>query len=243
MVGMAIRTMLPRLARLAVSVLLPQSCVLCGAIVAADVGWPLCRQCAARLGAERAADAVRERCAICGKPLISRHGRCTRCRTASYDFDSVHPLFRYAGDIRLLVLAYKGGRRSLSGFFAEELAAVVAARFSGRVVIPVPPRPGKLRRKGWDQVEAIASILERKYDVTVLRALVRTAGAEQKVLNLEQRAANMRGTIRLAPGTVVPADPVLLDDVLTTGATLSACAGCLKAGSANRVDAVTIAAD
>ncbi len=243
MVGMATRTMLPRLARLAVSVLLPQSCVLCGAGVAADAVWPLCLPCSIRLRAERAADARRERCAICGKPLISRHGRCTRCRTASYDFDSVYPLFRYADDIRSLVLAYKGGRRSLSGFFAEELAAVVAGRFSGRVVIPVPPRPGKLRRTGWDQVEAIVSILERKYDVVVLRALVRTAGSEQKVLNLEERAANMRGTIRLAPRAVVPVDPVLFDDVLTTGATLSACAGCLKSGSANRVDAVTIAAD
>jgi len=240
---MITKTTPPRLARLAVSLMLPQSCVLCGAEVEPDAAWPLCRSCAVRLRIERAADANRERCAVCGKPLISRHGRCTRCRTASYDFDTVYPLFRYADDVRSLVLAYKGGRRSLSGFFAEELADVMAARFGGRVMIPVPPRPGKLRRKGWDQVEAIASILERKYGVIVLRALVRTAGAEQKVLNLEERAINMRGTIRLVPGTVVPADSVLFDDVLTTGATLSACAGCLKLAAAGRVDAVTIAAD
>jgi len=240
---MIAKTMLPRLARVAASLMLPQSCVLCGAGVEPDAAWPLCRSCAARLRAERAADANRERCAVCGKPLISRHGRCTRCRTASYDFDTVYPLFRYADDVRSLVLAYKRGRRSLSGFFAEELASVLAVRFGGRVMIPVPPRPGKLRRKGWDQVEAIISILERKYGIIVLRALVRTAGAEQKVLNLEERAVNMRGTIRLVPGSVVPADPVLFDDILTTGATLSACAGCLKLATANRVDAVTIAAD
>ena len=243
-VGMFTRATVPRLARIAISLALPQTCMLCGGRVHPDAEWPLCGSCALQLRNERAADARRERCAVCGKPLISRHGRCTRCRASSYEFDTVYPLFRYADDVRLLVLAYKsGGRRSLSGFFAEDLAEVIAARFRGRVVIPVPPRPGKLRRKGWDQVEAIAAILERKHGIPVLRALARSAAAEQKVLNLEERAANMRGTIRLVTGMVVPADPVLFDDILTTGATLSACAACLKSASATRVDAVTIAAD
>lgn len=234
----------PRLARTAISLVLPQSCVLCGAAVEPDCGWPVCGPCVAVLEAELAEDAGRQRCEICGKPLISRHGRCTRCRTATYDFDSVYPLFRYADDVRALVLAYKGaGRRSLSGFFAKQLASVVSARFEGRVLVPVPPRPGKLRRRGWDQVEAVASILEREYGIPVLRALTRSVAAEQKALNLEERAANMRGTIRLARDIEVPADPVLLDDILTTGATLSACAACLKSAHAVRVDALTIAAD
>lgn len=227
-----------------VSLVLPQTCVLCGAAVEPASGWPLCHSCESRLLAELARDAGRERCEVCGKPLVSRHGRCTRCRTSSYDFDSVYPLFRYADDVRALVLAYKGtGRRSLSGFFAGQLAAVVSTRFSGRVLVPVPPRPGKQRRRGWDQVEAIASILERDYGIPVLRALARSAAAEQKALNLEQREANMRGTIRLARGIDVPANPVLFDDILTTGATLSACAACLKSARAVRVDALTIAAD
>jgi predicted amidophosphoribosyltransferase len=186
-----------------------------------------------------------------------------RCRSVAFGFDSAYPLFRYAGTVRSAVLAYKSGRRrSLASFFAQAIAGVLESRYPGRVVVPVPPRPGKRRRKGWDQVEDIAGILERRHGVTVARVLVRADGLEQKALDLEGRAANMRGRIRvkdrLAPrkllgrprtcgsaaGTVpVPRAPVLLDDVLTTGATLSACASALKAAGAARVDAVAIAAD
>ena len=141
------------------------------------------------------------------------------------------------------MLSYKAGRRSLAGFFAEALAAAVDLRFPGRVIVPVPPRPGKLRRKGWDQVEAIASLLESRHCLPVASILVRADGRQQKALDLEARNANMKGKITVRKGAFVPSDPVLLDDVLTTGATLSACAAALRLAGAARVDAMAIAAD
>jgi len=172
-----------------------------------------------------------------------------RCRGVEFGFDSAWPLFRYAGMVRALLLAYKSGqRRSLALFFAGVIAQALQDRYPGRAVVPVPPRPGKLRRKGWDQVEDLARILERRHGVIVWRILTRADGKQQKALGLEDRADNMRmkiGVVRTRRGQpcVVPADPVLLDDVLTTGATLSECARTLKEAGSVRVDAVAIAAD
>lgn len=230
------------------AIVAPRYCVLCGepaepSARGASRG-PLCEACADALLSELRRGAGVERCSSCGKPLVSESGRCMRCRGAEYGFDSAYPLFRYAGAARSLILAYKSGaRRSLAPFLAMMLAAALRERYPGRVVVPVPPRPGKLRRKGWDQVDDIARILARRHGVVIGRILERADGEEQKALDLRGRAANMRGRIRLGRGAVTTADPVLLDDILTTGATLSECAATLRSAGALRVDAVTIAAD
>lgn len=235
--------------RLINSLLAPRFCVLCGAIVLFPDDYPLCTACAEAILSQANAMAPLDRCASCGKPLISEHDRCTRCRVTTYGFDSAFPLFSYSGDVRLLILAYKtGGRRSLAGLFAHLIAAVLVERYPGRILVPVPPRPGKLRRKGWDQIEDIAKVLEHRYGFTVQRILVRSGDNQQKGLGLEARAANMRGTIRVecerkGRHPAIPENPVVLDDVFTTGATLSACADVLKAAGSYRVDAISIAAD
>lgn len=172
-----------------------------------------------------------------------------RCRSVEYGFDSAFPLFRYAGNVRTTILAYKSARRrSLARFFAEAVAQALVERYPGRVIVPVPPRPGKLRRKGWDQVEDLARLLECHHGIIVKRILTRADGSQQKALDLQGRAANMHGKIGIAKAFerrsyAVPSDPVLLDDVLTTGATLSECARALKAAGSIRVDAVALAAD
>lgn len=231
------------LARSVISLAAPFLCVVCGDEAGPQAHWPLCPVCSASLLESAAAMARASRCSVCGKPLCSEHSPCMRCRTTSYAFDSACPLWRYDGELRSLVLAYKAGRRSLAGFFAEALASAVSMRFPGRVIVPVPPRPGKLRRKGWDQVEAIVRLLESCHGLTVARILARADGRQQKALDLEARAANMKGKITVKKGAFVPMDPVLLDDVLTTGATLSACAAVLRQAGATRIDAMALAAD
>jgi len=230
--------------RTVLSFLLPFRRVLCDARVPPGAAWPLCAACEAAL-LNAADDGLHAtRCTSCGKPIISEKGRCMRCRTHAYSFDSAYPLFRYDGDARNLILAYKSKkRRSLALFLALLIARGIEEKYPGRIVVPVPPRSGKKRRKGWDQVEDIARILESRHGVTVSRVLGRRDGLEQKSLNLEERKLNMAGTIFMRKGLIAPGQPVLLDDVLTTGATLSECAAILKAGGANRVDACVIAAD
>lgn len=227
-----------------VSILLPRWCVLCGTKVRGGMEWPLCDECSKNLLARYSYGAASARCPRCGKSVFSEAGLCMRCRDSTYTFDSAWPLFRYAGSLRTLVLSYKSrGRRSLAPWFAAVLAEALREQFPGRVVIPVPPRPGKLRRKGWDQVEDIVRILERHYGVPVVRALRRADGIEQKALDFNHRAANVRGRIGVLEGFCIPVNPILFDDVMTTGATLSECAAALKTAGAVRVDALAICAD
>ncbi|TFG85148.1 MAG: ComF family protein [Spirochaetales bacterium] len=220
--------------------LFPRSCVVCGGAVPAGLGWPLCDACEASLQPISGT-----RCIRCGKSLISERELCMRCRCSVYDFDSAFPLFRYAGNVKKLLVAYKaGGRRSLSRLMARYLADGLRTTYPGAVVVPVPPRPGKLRRKGWDQVEDLARALELRHGVAVARLLGRRGSAiEQKNLDFAGRAANMQGAFAVK----APLDPslryVLLDDVLTTGATLSECARVLKASGATLVAAMVFAAD
>ena len=226
------------------SIVLPRWCVICGSLVQGGMHWPLCEECSQLIRTRYGYVKSGPRCIKCGKPLCSEIGQCIRCRMGGYSFDSAWPLFRYAGELRTLVLAYKSrGRRSLAPWFAAMLAEALRERYPGRIIIPIPPRPGKLRRKGWDQVEDIAWILERRFGMPVERALRRADGVEQKSLDLAHRAANVRGRIGVRKGFRIPVDPVLFDDVMTTGATLSECAAVLKSAGAVRVDALAVCAD
>lgn len=166
-----------------------------------------------------------------------------RCRISSRAFDSAYPLYSYAGAMRELVTAYKKGRRrSLAPFFASLLEKEIRARWPDRVLVPVPPRPGKLRAQGWDQVELIAAILESG-GMVVSRPLERLSSSEQKKLGRGERGANAATAYRLKPGASVPGLPLLIDDVVTTCATLDSCAAELKKGGAESVAALVIAAD
>ena len=134
---------------------LPRSCVLCGYPLPPRRDahpWPLCSDCSVMLRPWAG-----ERCESCGLPLISEHGRCMRCRGIERAFDSAYPLFSYAGAARELISAYKKSRRrSLAPFFADIFAKTIEEKWPDRIIVPVPPRPGKARASGWDQVEEIA---------------------------------------------------------------------------------------
>ncbi len=169
-----------------------------------------------------------------------------RCRGREWAFDSAYPLFNYLGRAEALISAYKfGGRLSLAPFFCTLLAQALTERWPGWPLVPVPPRPGKIRRQGWDQVELLARGLERR-GFTVLRLLERRPSLEQKKLGLEARFENARCAYGLRRGlSLSPAglSLVLLDDVFTTGATAEACALALKNAGASHVGFISIAAD
>jgi ComF family protein len=136
-----------------------------------------------------------------------------------------------------LLRAYKfRGQRSLAHFFAAKILEARDIFFDGAVfgeltLVPVPPREGKIKKAGWDQIEAIARILEKR--VTVRRCLKRLPSMSQKKLNAEERAKNLKGRIICAKKP--PRNILLFDDVYTTGATLEVCSAALKESGAEKV--------
>ncbi len=215
----------------------PGRCLLCGCwlLQHGAPGSPICTDCQASL---RAIGPLR--CQSCGMPLISERAVCMRCRSAAYAFRGNEALFRYAGAARELVQQLKfEGRTRVAAVFADLLAPRLAESAPGRCVVPVPPRVG---RKTPDAVELISRALERRHGATVIRALQRTGGAQQKSLDLAERRRNLKGRIRLSvPGSVLPGSVVLLDDVFTTGATLDACAAALREAGCVEVLGFTLA--
>ena len=216
--------------------LFPSGCGICGAQFAgANEAWyGLCDPCCAGI-----APAAGQCCDVCGRPLVSEHCRCLSCRDGEKrSFDSVTVLFPYTGKYRLLLTAYKfGAHPALGNFFAQKILEAVGSRVPGNaVIVPVPPRPGKIKQAGWDQVDYLARLLKRGGEapgVNVRRCLKRLKSQAQKRLNREQRMKNLQGRIVLKGRA--PQTALLVDDVMTTGATLDVCASALKQGGAEKV--------
>jgi ComF family protein len=223
--------------------LFPFGCSLCGAGLA-DGGetWRgLCRSCLEEIEREIGEHRAGETCDYCGKPLISEHERCLSCRQEeSRSFDRAKVLFPYMGKYRKLLSAYKFGKNlALGNFLAEKIREAVEENtfLANLHIVPVPPRPGKIRKSGWDQVEYLARLLEKncgnRGGLTVNRCLKRMPSQSQKELDAENRRRNLRG--RIVTVKQVPKAAVVLDDVMTTGSTLDACAAALKEKGAETV--------
>ncbi|MDR0494075.1 MAG: ComF family protein [Treponema sp.] len=223
--------------------LFPFGCSLCGAGLA-DRGetWRgLCRSCHEGIERELGGHRAGETCDCCGKPLISEQGRCLSCRQEeSRSFDQVKVLFPYMGKYRKLLAAYKFDMNlAVGNFLAEKIreAAEELSFLPDMRIVPVPPRPGKIRAKGWDQVEYLARLLEKNSghgnSLSVNRCLKRMPSKSQKELDKENRRHNLRGRIVMA--SQAPKTAVVLDDVMTTGSTLDACAAVLKENGSETV--------
>jgi ComF family protein len=161
--------------------------------------------------------------------------------------------FPYAGEYRTLMGAYKYGRnRNLGNFLAavilQNLPLFVDPLEIPECWVPVPPRPGKIKKTGWDQVTFLCRCLERfkrfgplgqgLRDFYIYPCLKRLPSRLQKELNREDRLRNLKGRIRLTKP--VPRRVLLLDDVITTGATLEAASDALKEGGALEVLGLTL---
>ncbi len=145
--------------------------------------------------------------------------------------DAARALFHYSGDAGRLLRAYKFGRhRNAAAFISELYAAAVLdlEKESGLAltVVPVPPRPGKIKTTGWDQMEAIARALNAGHGRRASRCLRRTDGAVQKLLGREARMENARSLFSCIGKP--PSAAALIDDVTTTGSTLAGCSRALK---------------
>jgi ComF family protein len=225
--------------------LLPGSCAACGAAGPA----PLCARCTA---ACRRPDGPC--CLRCGAPWTRRRadglgcGRCLRFGR-SFAFDTAVGLWRYRGTVRRLVHAFKYGRREdllapLGGLLADSpRCAAVACGRPALLVVPVPARRASRRQRGYDQAEGLAEGLAHRRGLPVdARALVRRREeAAQAGRTRAQRRRQAAAAFRARRSRVLGRHVLLVDDVLSTGATADAASRALLLAGAASVGVAVLA--
>ncbi len=140
-------------------------------------------------------------------------------------------------------LKYAGERR-LAGPLGEAIARRwAAAGAGGDVLVPVPASPDRVRERGYDQAALLAGVAARHLRLRAEPALMRARHtAAQFDLDRGARGANVAGAFQvIRPAAIHARWVVLVDDVVTTGATLAACATALLEGGATAVSAITVA--
>lgn len=147
----------------------------------------------------------------------------------------------YGGPARRALhrLKYAGAAR-LAPILAEiarpAFGRLLAIAGGDALLVPVPAARDRELARGYNQAALLAAALARTHRLTVRPLLVRaTVTVAQHRLDRAARRRNLRDAIRPAPGARVPATVILVDDILTTGATLEACADALVAAGCESV--------
>jgi len=233
----------------------PPFCPVCRAALQEDRRYPLCGACWAAL--PRIAPPW---CRRCGQPMaafppagVPRDGTeagplCGPCRRRPPAFAYARAALRYEDTAREALHALKfGGHRALAAPLADVVVSVLAGRWPAGppdVVLPVPLHPRRERERGFNQAELIARRLGQEWGCPVRpEVLARVVATEsQTALDSAARLANVQGAFRLRrPELVAGRHVILVDDILTTGATVSACARALEAGGPRRIGVVAVA--
>ena len=189
-------------------------------------------------------------CSVCGDGCEVRRRLCERCERAHRGPAPVGSAVRgivetwaaapYDGAARQLVGALKfRARVGLADDAASLIAVRVPSLLAAGTIVPVPPAPARRRRRGFDAAEAIAAALARQCGLPMAPCLTRSESARQVG---RRRAERLADPPRVSAASSVPSEVVLVDDVMTTGATLAACSLALRGAGASRVVAVTFAA-
>jgi ComF family protein len=226
------------------SLLYPPVCTICGANVRA--GEYLCSHCESK-----AIRIVAPFCQTCSEPFegaITGAFTCANCAHRTIHFDAAVAAYRSRGIVRELIHDFKYRRQIyLRHLVARWLCAAMnderlrTCRFN--VIIPVPLHPARQRERGFNQATLLAELLSAEISIQSKPLLERIRyTTTQTALDRAERMENLHGAFRLRKNTDVRGLRVLLiDDVLTTGSTLSECARILKRAGAISVYAATAA--
>ena len=187
-------------------------------------------------------------CAVCGAGCSTDDLLCCRCTREIAEspggpvpvpgVDAAGAATAYEGAARHLVAALKFGRRlALAQAAADAIASSMPGSRPGSVLVPVPPDPLRHRLRGFDAAHELAKALGRRLGHPVLPSLQRSHSRRQVG---RPRADRLTGP---AVKALAEAPPVatLVDDVITTGSTLAACAAALRAGGSEEVLALAFA--
>lgn len=229
------------LARAFVDILFPRFCIACGKPMPADIEPDICPACEPTL----ALPAGRY-CPRCAFPMAEFASTCAHCRSMNLAFAASTAFGPFAGILRDRLLAYKyGGKRFLARTFGALTAHAARSAWpdiSFQAVLPVPLHRSRKSERGFDQAEDLAYHTARFLGVKHRPGLLkRTKFTESQVgLTKAARLANVKGAFKAVSRP--PTGRVLIvDDIMTTGATASEAARALKKAGVENVYAVVVA--
>jgi competence protein ComFC len=232
-----------------VSVVFPSGCRICERVLTSASRVPICQECLSSF--EQVPSVI---CEVCGRPLpglARQEGEpvlCPACQDRTYAFDRASSFAVYEGAVVRAILLLKFEQiEPLGAWFSERLAEMANADttlLSADVVVPVPLHREREKERGYNQAALLSKPLAKRLRLPHKGVLLMRTRArpDKQVLSLEERWESLRGAFATRPGSQVDNLRVLLvDDVLTTGATLDACARALREAGAKSVIGLTVA--
>jgi ComF family protein len=240
---------LESLAGAVASVLFPSGCRICEALLTRADRLPMCDAC---LNSFREMPA--EICERCGQPwteggdVDGDETVCRECRERGFAFDAARSFGVYDGALARAIVLMKYERiEPLGAWFARRLAEVaqrIPRQFAPDLIVPVPLHRTRQKERGFNQVDLFGRSLAKKLGLPYRPVLLKRERArpEKHLLHFEERWEAVRGAFVIREGGRVDNLRILLlDDVMTSGATLDACTRALREAGAKSVAGLTIA--
>lgn len=235
----ALKNLLPPFAESFLQFLYPENvaCVICGAEL--DNRETVCKNCFNKL------PFIQNPCEKCGCAVFSAN-LCVRCKSASFYFDKCVSVCAYDNFIKEIVHRFKNGEKYLKKLFAALMAEKLKnSGIAFDIAAAVPVTEKVLKKRGYNQSGLLCEIIAKKLNLPQNgNALKKIKDTDfQKNLSAAKRQKNIEGAFILSDKNPFKNKTVLLiDDVITTGSTLSECAKTLKKGGARVVFCCTFAA-
>ena len=186
-------------------------------------------------------------CLRCGEPLNSMANYCLNCKNSKHYFKRNLSAFTYDKPVsdHIMNLKYNNKRylgEIFTGFLVQKY---IELGISAELIIPVPLHPNRLKERGFNQAEIIANPLAQKLNIPIsIDALTRIKDTPKQSLSKshEDRLLNIKDAFEVNDKSKIKGKTILLiDDVYTTGSTLSECANALLKAKAKEVYCLTVA--
>ncbi len=225
--------------------LFPPKCLLCNDFYTPENGRYFCNNCY-----DGFSFITKPICNKCGGPFQTEEGEdhiCGQCIKNKPFFDRARSIGKYDGTLRKAIHGFKYNKKSL---LSKPLSQILAE--AGReildterydTIIPVPMHVKRLRQRGFNQALVLAKKAGKAWGIRVdTRSLERKTWAPpQTMLSRKKRHKNIKGTFNCRPEKIRNRNLLLIDDVYTSGSTVSECAKILKKSGALKVDVLTLA--
>jgi ComF family protein len=223
----------------------PDDCRVCGEPLTEAGAVPVCAGC---LRAPKPLEAEFF-CSVCRTPFVhdsplDEEGVCRLCRSGARAFDAAYAYGGYDGVLRKLIHLFKyAGMRPLARPFGNWLARALPGDERLDAIVPMPLHWRRRLKRGFNQSDLLARELARHTGLPVMRALRRHRHTPQLAqMTAGERRREVSGAFQVKEAPAVrDRRLLLLDDVLTTGATVNAAAAALKKAGASRVAVLTLA--